>query len=150
MTWSHPFPQRVRLLFGSLSPSKFGDEISSFADPGCLSRILDLRSKFFPSGLPDPGSEFFHPGSWIPDLHQRIEVFKKKWGHSSQKYDPGFPSRIRIWILTFYLSPIPILDPRSHFHVSKRHRIADPGSWIRICNTGDFGFAQAIQGSISY
>ncbi len=31
-----PFPQRVRLLLGSLSPSKFGDEISSFADPGCF------------------------------------------------------------------------------------------------------------------
>ncbi len=38
------------------------------ADPGCLSQI------------PDPGSDFFHPGSElspsrIPDPHQRIEVF---------------------------------------------------------------------------
>ncbi len=68
MIWSHPkmpFPQRVRLLFGSLSPSKFGDEISSFSDPGCLSRILDPGSKFFPSQIPDPGSTFF--ASWIPD-----------------------------------------------------------------------------------
>jgi hypothetical protein len=68
MTYSHPkmpFPQRVQLLFGSLRPSKFSDEISSFADLGCLSRILDPRSEFFPSRFPDPGSKFF--SSWIPD-----------------------------------------------------------------------------------
>ncbi len=68
MTWFHPkmpFPQRVRLLFGSLSPSKFGDEISSFSDPGCLSWILDPGSEFFPSQIPDPGSKFF--AYWIPD-----------------------------------------------------------------------------------
>jgi hypothetical protein len=68
MTWSHPkmpFPQWVRLFFGSVSPSKFGDNISSFADPGCLSRILDPGSEFFPSRIPDPGSKFFP--SWIPD-----------------------------------------------------------------------------------
>jgi hypothetical protein len=85
MTWSHPkmpFPQRVRLLLGSLSPSKFGDEISSFADPGMF--IPDPRFNFFPSRIPDPGSKFFYPGSlipdpnffhsgsWIPDPHQRI------------------------------------------------------------------------------
>ncbi len=44
-----PFQQRIRLLLGSLSPSKFGGEISSFADPGCLSQIPDPGSDFFPS-----------------------------------------------------------------------------------------------------
>ena len=84
MTWSYPkmpFPQRVRLLFGSLSPSKFGDEISSFADPGCLSqtRIPDPdffhpRSRILDQNFLHPGSlipdlNFFHPISWIPDAH---------------------------------------------------------------------------------
>ncbi len=63
-------------------------------------------------------------------------------------FHPGSGSRIRI--LTFYLSRIPILDPRSWIQGSKRHRIPDPGSWIRICNTGDFGFAQAVGGSVCY
>ncbi len=123
------FPQRVRLLFGSLSPSKFGDKISSFADPGCLSWILDPGSEFFPSRIPDPGSKFFP--SWIPDPGSeffsildvgswiRIKEFKyfnqKKRFLSSQNmirvFHPGSGSRI--WILTFYLSRIPILDPRS-------------------------------------
>ncbi len=134
-----PYPQRVWLLFGCLSPSKFGDEISSFADPGCLSWILgpgseifpswipDPESKFFPSPIPNPQSQFFpslDPGSRI-----HIKKFKyfnpKKWFLSSQKYDPGFPSRIRIpriRILTFYPSQIPISDPRS------RSWIPDPES----------------------
>ncbi len=51
--------------------------------------------------IPDPN--FFHPGSQIC-----IKEFKhfnpKKWFLSSQKYDPGCLSRIRI--LTFYLSRI--------------------------------------------
>jgi hypothetical protein len=74
-----PFPQRFQLLFGSLRPSKFGDEISSFADPGCLYRILDPGSEFFPSRFPDPGSKFF--SSWIPDPGS--EFFP------SQILDPG-------------------------------------------------------------
>ncbi len=161
-----PFSQRVRLLFGSLSPSKFGDKISSFADPGCLSRILDPGSEFFPSRIPDPGSKFFP--SWIPD--PRSEFF------SSRRLDPGSASKnlsilaqkngfsalrntiwvfhprsgSRIWILTFYLSRIPILDPRSRIQGSKTHRIPDSGSWIRIRNTVDFGFAQAVGGSNGY
>jgi hypothetical protein len=61
---------------------------------------------------------------------------------------PGSGSRI--WILTFYLSRIPILDPRSRIQGSKRHRIPDSGSRIRIRNTGDFGFAQAVGGSVGY
>jgi hypothetical protein len=65
-----PFSQRFRLLFGSLSPIKFGDIISSFSDSGCLSRILDHGSEFFPSQIPDPGSKFF--ASWIPDPGSEI------------------------------------------------------------------------------
>jgi hypothetical protein len=41
-------------------------------------------------------------------------------------FHPGSGSRI--WILTFYLSRILILDPRSRIQGSKRHRIPDPGS----------------------
>ncbi len=161
-----PFPQRVRLLFGSLSPSKFGDEISSFAHPGCLSRILDPGSEFFPSQIPDPGSKFF--ASWIPDPGseffpsrildpwcklKNLSILTKKNGFSALRnmirvFDPG--SWSGIWILTFYLSQIPILDPRSRIQGSKKHRIPDPGSRIRICNIGDFGFAQAVGGGVGY
>jgi hypothetical protein len=60
----------------------------SVADPACLSRILDQT--------------FFHHGSemspaWIPDPHQRIEVYKpqkkqNKWFLSSKKYNTGCSS----------------------------------------------------------
>jgi hypothetical protein len=148
MTWSHPkmpFPQRVRLLFGSLSPSKIDDKISSFADPGCLSRILDPGSEFFPSRIPDPGSKFFP--SWIPDPgseffpswildpgseSKNISILAKKNGFSAlrnmiQVFHPGSGSQI--WILTFYLSQIPILDPRSRIQGQKStgSLIPDPG-----------------------
>ena len=161
-----PFPQRVWLLFGFLSPSKFGDEISSLSDPGCLSRILDPGSEFFPSRIPDPGSKFFP--SWIPDpgskffpsrildpgsASKNLSILTKKNGFSALRnmirvFHPGSGSRI--WILTFYLSRIPILDPRSRIQGSKRHRIPDSGSRIRIRNTGDFKFSQAVGGSVSY
>jgi hypothetical protein len=65
-----------------------------------------------------------------------------------QVFHPGSGSQI--CILTFYISQIPILDPRSQIQGSKRQRIPDPGSRIRIRNTGDFGFAQAVGGSINY
>ncbi len=159
MTWSHPkmpFPQRIWILFSSLSPSKFGDEISSFADPdvypGYLipnpnffyprSQIPD--PKFFPSQIPD--LNFFHHGSRI--RNKEFKYFKpKKWFLSSQKDDPGLSSRIgsRILILTFYPSQIPILDPRSRSRGQK-----GTGSQIRIRNTGDFGFAPAVEGSVGY
>ncbi len=157
-----PFPQRDQLLFGSLRPSKFGNKISSFADPGCLSRILDPGSEFFPSRFPDPGSKFF--SSWIPDpgseffpsrildprcaLKNLSILTKKNIRNIIRVLYPGSGSRI--WILTFYLSWIPILDPRSRIQGSKRHRIPDSGSRIRIRNTGDFGFAQAVGGSVGY
>ncbi len=161
-----PFPQRVRLLFGSLSPSIFSDKISSFADLGCLSQILDPGSEFFPSRIPDPGSKFFP--SWIHDpgseffpsrmldpgsSSKNLSILAKKNGFSALRnmiwvFHPGSGSRI--WILTFYLSRIPILDPRSRIQGSKKHRIPDPRSWIRIRNTVDFGFAQAVGGSVSY
>jgi len=161
-----PFPQRVRILFGSLSPSKFGDKISSFADPGCLSRNLDPGSEFFPSRIPDPGSKFCP--SWIPDhgseffpprmldprsASKNLSILAQQNGFSALRntirvFHPGSGSRI--WILTFYLSRIPILYPRSRIQGSKKHRIPDPGSWIRIRSTVDFGFAQAVGGSIGY
>jgi hypothetical protein len=84
---------------------------------------------------------------------KEFKYFNQKNGFSAlrnmiQVFHPGSGSRI--WILTFYLSQIPILDPRSRIQGSKRQRIPDPGSRIRIRNTGDFGFAQAVGGSIGY
>ncbi len=120
-----PFPQRVWLLLGSLSPSKFGDEISSFADPGMF--IPDPRSRIPISSITDPRSWiqiFFilHPWSQIlifsipdPGSRIRIEEFKyfnqKKMVSQLSEICSGFPSRIRI--LTFYPSQILILYPRS-------------------------------------
>ncbi len=161
-----PFPQRVRILFGSLSPSKFSDKISSFADLGCLSWILNPESQCFPSRIQDTGSKCFP--SWIPDprfeffpsqvldpgcISKNLSIFNQKNGFSAlrnmiQVFHSGSGSRI--WSLTFYLSQIPILDPRSQIQGSKRQWIPDPGSRIQIRNTGDFGFAQAVGGSIGY
>jgi hypothetical protein len=70
--------------------------------------------------IPDPESEFFHPGSRVgkipgPDPHQRIKVFlTQKLFLSSLKYLLGCSSRIRILIFYPYRS--------------KKHRIPDPGS----------------------
>jgi hypothetical protein len=68
--------------------------------------------------IPDPGSDFFpsqiqtvsipDPGSASENLSILTPKKPKKWFLSTQKYDPGFSSRIRI--LIFYSS-----------------RIADPG-----------------------
>jgi hypothetical protein len=119
---------------------------------------LLIRNVYPGSWIPEPNffhtasrnldSHFFHPESLIrdPGSRMRIKEFKyfnqKKWFHTSQKYDPGFHSRIRITDLhpDFYLSRIPILDPRSQIQESKRHGIPDP----------DFGFAQAVGGGVSY
>ncbi len=149
MTWSHPkmpFPQRVRLLFGSLSPSKFGDEISSFADPGCLSWILDPGSEFFPSQIPDPGTKFFP--SWIPDpgseffpsrildpgcASKNLSILTKKivsqlseiWsGFSIPDPDPGSGS----WLFTYPGSWSWIPDPKSRDQQGTGSLIPDPGS----------------------
>ncbi len=157
-----PFTQRVWLFFRSLSPSKFGEEISSFAALGCLFRIPDPESEFF--SIPDPRSwiQIF----FIPDPCSRIQIFffrdpgsqihikefkyfnQKKWFLSSQihVFHPGSGSRIQI--LTFYPSRITILDPRSRIQRSKRHR--DPWSRIRIRNTEDFGSVPAVGGSVGY
>jgi hypothetical protein len=139
-----PFPQRVRLLLGSLSPSKFGDEISSFADPGCLSQIQDPGFEFFPSQIPDSGSKFFL--SWIPDpgskffpsgvldpgsASKNLSILTPKNCFLALRnmipvFHPGSGSQIRI--LTFYPSLILILCPRSRIQGSKRHRSPDSGS----------------------
>jgi hypothetical protein len=154
-----PFPQRVRLLFVSLSPSKFGDKISSFADPGCLSRILDPGSDFFPSHFPEPGSKLF--SSWIPDpgseffpsrildpgcALKNLSILTKKNGFSALRnmiefsipdLDPGSGSRL----FTDSGSQSWIPDPESRDQKGTRSLIPDPGSgfatlensgWLRL------------------
>ncbi len=118
------------------------------------SRIPDPGSKFCPSWIPDHGSEFF-PSRMLDhrSASKNLSILAKKNGFSALRnmiriFHPESGSRI--WILTFYLSRIPILDPRSRIQGSKKHRIPDPGSWIRIRSTVDFGFAQAEGGSVGY
>ncbi len=141
-----PFPQKIRLLFGSLSPSKFGDKISCFADLGFLTRILNPESECFPSQIQDTGSKFFP--SWIPD--PRFEFFP------SRVLDPGcisknlsiltkkmvsqlseIPSRFTIpdpdpgsgiWLFTYPRSQSWIPDPESRNQKGNGSLIPDPGS----------------------
>ena len=149
MTYSNlkmPFLQRVRLLFGSLSPSRFGDKISSFADPGCLSWILDRGSEFFPSRIPDPGSKFFP--SWIPDpgseffpsrrldpgsASKNLSILTKKMVSQLSEIwsrffipdpDPGSAS----WLFTYPRSRSWIPDPESRGRKCTGSLIPDPGS----------------------
>jgi hypothetical protein len=161
-----PFSQRVRLLLGSSSPSKFGDEISSFADLICLSQIPDPGSEFFPSQISDSESKFFYPGSLIPgseffptgvldpgSASKNLSILTQNNGFSALRnmiwvFHPGSGSQIRI--LTLYPSLILILCPRSRIQGSKRHRSLDPRSRIRIRNTGNFGFAEAVGGTVGY
>ncbi len=121
--------------------------IFSIPDPGSWIKIfciLDPWSRIWIFSIPDPGSRM---------CIKEFKYFNQKNGFSARRnmirvFDPGSGSRI--WILSFYLSQISILDPRSWIQGSKRHRIPDPGSRIRICNIGDFGFAQAVGGSVGY
>jgi hypothetical protein len=75
---------------------------SSFADPGCLSRIRIFW-------ITDPN--FFHPGSDFFPSRIGIKELKyfnpKKWFIISRKYDPGCFSRIRIPDPDFLLIPDP-------------------------------------------
>jgi hypothetical protein len=103
---------KVPLLFGSLSPSKFDGKISSFADPGCLSWILNPGSEFFPSRIPDPGSKFFP--SWIADPGS--EFFP------SRMLDPGSASK-----------NLSILTKKNGFSALRNMiRVFHPGSGSRI------------------
>ncbi len=139
-----PFPQSVRLLFSSLSPSKFGDEISSFADLGCLS--LDPGSRIRIFSILDPGSwiqifSILDPRSriWIfsstdPGSRTHIKEFKyfnqKKWFLSFQKYDQVFPSRIRIPDLDPNFLPIP--EPDTGYQIANPGIKKTPDPWSRI------------------
>ncbi len=107
-------------------------------DPGYwiqIFSILDPRFEFFPSQVLDPGC-----------ISKNLSILTKKmvsqlseiWSRFSIP-DPDLGSES--WLFTY---------PRSRIQGSKRQRIPDPGSRIRIRNTGDFGFAQAVGGSISY
>ncbi len=156
-----PFPQRIRLLLVSLIPSKFGGEISSFADPGCLSQILDPGSDFFPSQIRNSGSKFFPSRIRIfsipgPGSRIRIKEFKyfnqKIWFLSSQKYDPGFPSWIRIRDLYPDFLPIPNPDPVSQIPNPGVKKAPEP--WSRILDPDSqhwrFLLCSGLGGTIGY
>ncbi len=121
--------------------------IFSIPDPRSWIKIFSILnpwSRIWIFSIPDPGSRM---------CIKEFKYFNKKIGFSALRnmiwvFHPGSGSRI--WILTFYLSQIPILDPRSRIQGSKRHRIPDSGSRIRIRNTGDFKFSQAVGGSVGY
>ncbi len=98
----------------------------SVADPVCLSRIPDPtffhpESRIRTASIPDPGSASKNLSILTPKK-------TKKWFLSSRKYDPGCLSRIPDPDADFYPSRIP--DPGVK-------KALDPGSRIRIRNTGD-------------
>ena len=116
-------------------------------DPGYWIQIffiLDPWSQIWIFSIRGPGSR----------MHiKELKYFNQKNGFSALRnmirvFHPGSGSRILI--LTFYPSQILILYPRSRLQGSKRHRSPDPGSRIRIRNTGDFSFAQAVGGTVGY
>jgi hypothetical protein len=88
-----------------------------------------------------PDQNFFHPGSWIPDPHQRnFSILTKKNGFSALRnmiwvFHPESGSRIRI--LTFYPSRILILYPRCRIQGSKRPLSPDPGSGFATLEISD-------------
>ncbi len=139
-----PFPQRVQLLLGSLSPSKFGDEISSFADPGMF--IPDPRSRIQIFSIPDPRSWiqiFFIPDPWsqiqiffILDPGSRIRIKEFKYFNQKKKVSQlseicsGFPSRIRI--PDSHPDFLPILDPDPVSQIPNLGVKKVPESWSRI------------------
>ena len=128
--------------------------------------ILDLGSRIRIFSIPNPRSwiqilSILDPWSriWIfsiPDVGSQIRIkeFKyfsqKKWFLSSQKYDPGFPSRIRIPDLNPDFLPVLDPDPGSQIPNPGIKKAPDPWSRIRLCNIGDFWFAQAVGGSVGY
>ncbi len=119
--------------------------IFSILDPGSWIKIfciLDPWSRIRIFSLPDPGSRM------------RIKEFRyfnqKKWFLSYQKYDPCFGSRIRIPDLDPNFLPIPDPDPGSQIPNPWIKKVPDPWSRIRLCNIGDFRFAQAAGGSVGY
>jgi hypothetical protein len=91
--------------------------------------------------IPDPNFFIPDPGSRI-----RIKEFKyfnpKKWFLSSQKYDPGFPSRIQIPNPDpdFLPIPIPNMDPGSQSWVPDPKSRDQKGTGSLILDPGS-GFA---------
>ena len=104
-------------------------------------RIPNTYDQCCGSGMLIPDPTFFHPGSELshprsPDpgsSSKNLSILTpkkaKKWFLSSKKYDPGCSSRIPDPDADFLPSRIP--DPGV-----KKHPIPDPGSRIRIRNTG--------------
>ncbi len=153
-----PFPQRVRLLFGSIWRQNFQFCWSAMFIPDPESRI-----RMFPIPYPgywilifsilDPWSQiwiFSFPGPGSRTHIKEFKYFNQKNGFSAlrnmiQVFHPG--SRSRIWILTFYFSQIPILDPRSQIQGSKRQRIPDPGSGFA---TLEISGLLRLRGSVGY
>jgi hypothetical protein len=132
------------LLIQDVYPrSRIPDPDFSIPDPGFwIDWIPDPGSEFFPSRILDPGS-----------TSKNLSILTEKNGFSAFRnmiwvFHPRSGSRILI--LTFYASRILILYPRSGIQGSKRHRSPDPGSRNRIRNTGDFGLAQAVGGTVGY
>ncbi len=102
--------------------------------------------------IPNPGSEFFHPGSQvkkIPDSGSRVRIkefkyfYPKKLFLSSRKYDPGCLSWIRIPELDFLPFPGPgakkapdtgsaTLKNYTVYILCQKRRIWMGRSWIRI------------------
>ncbi len=140
-----PFPQSVWLLLGSLSPSKFGDKISSFADPGMF--IPNPKSRIQIFSIPDPRSwiqifSILDPWSRIqifsiPDPGSRIRIkeFKyfnqKKRFLTSQKFVPGFHPGSGSWLFTHPGSWSCIPDPEPRGQKGTGVLIPDPDSQHR-------------------
>ncbi len=121
--------------------------IFSIPDPGFWIRIfsiLDPWSRIQIFSIPDPGSRI------------RIKEFKyfnqKKWFLSSQKYDSGFPPRIRIPDLDPDFLPIPDPDPVSQIPNPGVKKAPEPWSGIPDPDSQHWRFwlCSGCRGTIGY
>ncbi len=116
-------------------------------DPGYwiqIFSILDPWSQiwiFFPSQVLDPGC-----------ISKNSSILTKKWFLSSQKYDPGFPSRSQIPDLDPDFLPILDPDPGSQIPNPGIKKATDPWSWIPDPDSQHWRFqvCSGSGGSIGY
>jgi hypothetical protein len=134
------FPIRIRIRIADTNPGQT-NQWRSMRVRIRIHPVLRIRDVY-------PGSDFFpsrirtvsiqDPGSASKNLSI---LTQKKWFLSSRKYDPGCSSRIPDPDADFYPSRI---------QGSKRHRIPDPGSRIRIRNTAQITSPSTVAPDIPY
>jgi hypothetical protein len=91
--------------------------------------ILDPGSEFF--SIPDPGSKRSQSRICIKEFKYLVVLYFKNFLLSSRRYHLGWD--VHVHPVSGFLS---IPDPGSGFRTQRGKKAPNPGSWIRILNTG--------------